>query len=586
MTETQFVFVLNADETPLWPCHPAQARQLLQRGQAELVQTQPFSVVRLREQRQPDDQPPPILRLGITAGAKRVGLAVVLLGKNTSHLVFRGVIDVENRIKEKLRQRAMYRRGRRSGRKNPADGRPRTRYCRHCGRRYPAHGGETKCAACGGDVVKRRATRTRNSGRRGWYRPPRTRGVPWKLRPPSVYGNEKMRGELRKRGVEEQGWVGRKGFVPPSIRAKKDAVLRVVRVLMRYLPITEATVQIGQFDLQALVNPDITGAEYQQGPGAGYHNRKAALIWLYGRHEETKAGLVVHPRCVFCGREDVAVQVAHIQPRSRQGTLAWGNIVPACRECNERMGNRTPKEARMTFKIAPVRNPLEAAAFRYAAAASAGREYLLAGLRDLGLTVRITYGTYTAYFRKVLGWPKSYTADAAVVAAMTFSSGQPPRLPQGNPPAFFIKPLSGRPKQRFFATNYPLTTPLNNQFVRVGYTVKKRVQVYRGCALVSGKREPKALPIPLDRAYPAEVTSVIEVGNVVVGRYKGRHVQGRVTKILGSGRIGLAFPVWGERGPTWGEVGAIAAATARVLSTARVVFQTLPPHGTQEDGDV
>ena len=45
----------------------------------------------------------------------------------------------------------------------------------------------------------------------------------------------------------------------------------------------------------------------------------------------------------------------HVIPRSRGGGFTWENIVAACSNCNQRKGNRLPKEIGMTPRRSPFR---------------------------------------------------------------------------------------------------------------------------------------------------------------------------------------------------------------------------------------
>jgi len=55
--------------------------------------------------------------------------------------------------------------------------------------------------------------------------------------------------------------------------------------------------------------------------------------------------------CQYCG--DRAENLDHVIPRSRHGTHTWENVVAACRPCNTRKGNRTPREAGMVLALSP-----------------------------------------------------------------------------------------------------------------------------------------------------------------------------------------------------------------------------------------
>lgn len=45
-------------------------------------------------------------------------------------------------------------------------------------------------------------------------------------------------------------------------------------------------------------------------------------------------------RCAYCGRDDVPLTQDHVIPLSKGGAHTKENIVPACRPCNSRKGNR------------------------------------------------------------------------------------------------------------------------------------------------------------------------------------------------------------------------------------------------------
>lgn len=56
-------------------------------------------------------------------------------------------------------------------------------------------------------------------------------------------------------------------------------------------------------------------------------------------------------RCQYCGGR--AESIDHVFPRSRGGPHTWENVVAACRSCNGRKRDRTPKEANMATFRAP-----------------------------------------------------------------------------------------------------------------------------------------------------------------------------------------------------------------------------------------
>ena len=61
--------------------------------------------------------------------------------------------------------------------------------------------------------------------------------------------------------------------------------------------------------------------------------------------------------CQYCGARPRTSEMTidHIVPRSRGGTSSWENCVLACFDCNKRKQNRTPREAGIRLKKAPVK---------------------------------------------------------------------------------------------------------------------------------------------------------------------------------------------------------------------------------------
>lgn len=54
-------------------------------------------------------------------------------------------------------------------------------------------------------------------------------------------------------------------------------------------------------------------------------------------------------KCQYCKRGDVPLTIDHIVPKSKKGDDSWENLVAACVKCNNKKGDRTPEEAKMTL---------------------------------------------------------------------------------------------------------------------------------------------------------------------------------------------------------------------------------------------
>ena len=64
-----------------------------------------------------------------------------------------------------------------------------------------------------------------------------------------------------------------------------------------------------------------------------------------------------HGQCQYCGRAVTRAEATwdHVTPRAQGGRTCWENIVIACVPCNQNKGGRTPEQARMKLRTAPVK---------------------------------------------------------------------------------------------------------------------------------------------------------------------------------------------------------------------------------------
>ncbi|WP_434475185.1 RNA-guided endonuclease IscB [Fervidobacterium islandicum] len=193
------------------------------------------------------------------------------------------------------------------------------------------------------------------------------------------------------------------GWLPPSFKARADQLINAVRKLTKLLPISAISIEDAKFDTQKLQNPEISGIEYQRGTLFGYEVREY-LLEKWGR------------KCAYCGRSDVPLEIDHIVPRSRGGTDRVSNLTLACRECNQKKGNKTAAEfgyphveeqARQTYKQPAFMNSI--------------RSYLRKSLSSFGIPAEYGTGALTKANRIRLGLPKKHYFDACCVGESTSS---------------------------------------------------------------------------------------------------------------------------------------------------------------------
>jgi len=68
-----------------------------------------------------------------------------------------------------------------------------------------------------------------------------------------------------------------------------------------------------------------------------------------------KKNVIVRDRsiCQFCGTIERKMTVDHVIPSSRGGKSTFDNCVCSCKSCNNRKGDKTPREAQMSLKRQP-----------------------------------------------------------------------------------------------------------------------------------------------------------------------------------------------------------------------------------------
>jgi 5-methylcytosine-specific restriction endonuclease McrA len=192
------------------------------------------------------------------------------------------------------------------------------------------------------------------------------------------------------------------GWLPPSLESRLANTETWVGRLCLLANVTAISQELVKFDTQALQNPEISGAEYQQGTLAGYELREY-LLEKWGR------------RCAYCHATGVPLQVKHIVPKTRNGgSDRASNLTLACAPCNQRKGTRTAEEFGHPEVQAQAQRPL-----RDAAAVNASRWALFQRLRATGLPVETGTGGRTKWNRTQRNLPKTHWLDAACVGAST-----------------------------------------------------------------------------------------------------------------------------------------------------------------------
>ncbi len=334
------VYVKSQSGKWLMPTNPANARRLLKQKRAKVLQRTPFAIQLLYETTE-YVQP---VTVGIDDGGIHVGIAAVLEDK----VLYQKQLNLRTDIKTKMDTRRSYRRGRRH--RKTRYRKPRWQNRKHS---IPT------CKVCGGNA-------------------PRSQVI--------------CRACLRKVDGKHQKYehIKKTSFrLPPSIKAKKDAILRTIQRLP--LPIKLIRIEEGYFDFQAMENPDITGEEYQRGPLLYHKNYKQAC--------KVRDGF----RCRVCKSEE-NLQAHHIKPRIEGGTDRLSNLMTLCCDCHEKhhnLGLKLPKQ-KTSF-------------YTSAAHVQQGKNYLQHELAKIAL-LETTFGYITSHYRNQADLEKSHVNDAVIIA--------------------------------------------------------------------------------------------------------------------------------------------------------------------------
>jgi 5-methylcytosine-specific restriction endonuclease McrA len=195
--------------------------------------------------------------------------------------------------------------------------------------------------------------------------------------------------------------LGQKGWLPPSLVARVDQTLNVVKKLCNLLPITSISTEHVKFDTQLMQNAEISGIEYQQGTLVGYEIREY-LLEKWGR------------KCVYCDDTNVSLEIEHILPKARGGTNRISNLTLSCHDCNQKKDKLTAAE----FGFPDIQTQAKKS-LRDAAMMNATRWRLLNDLKEIGLPVECGTGARTKKQRIEHNLSKTHYYDACCVGVST-----------------------------------------------------------------------------------------------------------------------------------------------------------------------
>lgn len=200
----------------------------------------------------------------------------------------------------------------------------------------------------------------------------------------------------------------KKGWLPPSLEQKVAVQLNEIDHLHRHFPIETIIVEVAEFDIQKIKNPEISRKDYQQGTLQGYNIRNY-LLEKHGR------------KCFYCDKEVSTFEVEHMIPKAKGGSNRIDNLTLSCHSCNQKKGTLTAEEfIKQTLPAEKVAKklkqlPEEKRLFKYMAHMNATRWTLYNAINGKYSNVKMTYGYITKYNRINAGLPKAHHIDAKCI---------------------------------------------------------------------------------------------------------------------------------------------------------------------------
>ncbi|POZ90226.1 paclitaxel/taxanoid biosynthesis susceptibility protein TS1 [Petrotoga halophila DSM 16923] len=191
---------------------------------------------------------------------------------------------------------------------------------------------------------------------------------------------------------KKQGWLA------PSIQHKLDSHIRFIDSIYKILPVTKTIVEIANFDIQKIKNPDINGAEYQQGDMLGFWNIREYVLYRGGHKCQ-------NPNCKNKDKNPI-LEVHHLNYRSNGATERPEDLITLCTKCHT-----SPNHKGFLKDWKPKLKNFKDATFM-----SIVRWYLVNILKEKYNNVSFTYGYITKNHRINNKIEKSHYNDAFCIA--------------------------------------------------------------------------------------------------------------------------------------------------------------------------
>ena len=195
--------------------------------------------------------------------------------------------------------------------------------------------------------------------------------------------------------------------IAPSIKQKKDSILRVIKQINKALPVDKIVLEDVLIDIRALQDGKKPFKwQYQESNRFDENIRKSVIL----RDNST---------CLLCQKTNCNIEVHHITPRRLSGSNTVQNLCCLCKNCHTKITGDEMSYTHTLYSLINGRN----ISYSFAEHVMQGKNYLRRGLNKIAPTL-LTLGSDTANRREGYNIIKTHSNDAIVITGVHVTSDQ------------------------------------------------------------------------------------------------------------------------------------------------------------------
>lgn len=195
----------------------------------------------------------------------------------------------------------------------------------------------------------------------------------------------------------------KENWLAPSIKHKLDSHIRFIEKLEKLLPISKVVIEVANFDIQKIKNPEVEGVAYQQGEQEGFYNLREYILHRDGHKCQ-------NPDCKNKDKNPI-LMLHHIAFREQGGTDTPSNLITLCNKCHTPANH---KKGKLLYNW--MMEGKKVKGFKDSTFMSMVRWRLVNYLNSVDIETNHTYGFETKSKRIALGLEKSHFNDAFCIA--------------------------------------------------------------------------------------------------------------------------------------------------------------------------